>query len=239
MRTLTIGVDDLDGKDELVLRSTLRLRRERWSWVDVFDQADVWLVDPSRGMRRTPRLGLDRPGVIRVMPEAPADAGETRVLRKPIVALRLMRVLDGLVGAMAPQPGAPSSARDGTPGVIPAADSQTAAPPVVQPAAQPAMQLAQAAAEASPWAGRQLRFTQMPNLARYPVTVELLGWLQAMNSKAVSYDLACAALPLDRALLDDILDAAARGGSLIDETGASLQAFARPRHLGRWPWSRH
>lgn len=231
MRTLTIGADDLDGKDELVLRSTLRLRQERWSWVDAFDQADVWLVDLSHGMRRTPRLGLDRPGVIRVMAEVPAEASETQVLRKPIVALRLMRVLDTMVGAMGPKPASPSSTRDETPKVIPAASPQIASSPVTQPAP--------AEADMSPWTGRRLRFTQMPNLARYPVTVELLGWLQAMCTKAVSYDLACESLPLDRALLDDILDAAARGGTLVDETGASLQALARPRHPGRWPWPRH
>lgn len=149
MLALTIGVDDLEDKDLLVLRSTLRLRSEKWSWVDALVHADVWVVDVTRSMRGTPADALGGEGVIRVVAELPAE--------------------------------------------------DRAAPP---------------------WAGRQLRLLHSPKLARYPVTVEMLGWLHMMGAKPVRYETLQQALPLDRAL--------------VDETGAALQAPAASKKGFRW-----
>lgn len=217
--TYTIGVDDLDERDLTVVRSVVKLRSETWSWVDAPSKADVWLVDMTRSLRATPLASLALRQVIRlVAEETPAvDPGESGLILKPVKAARLIRLIDNAIEGKAPRANA---------GGAPAPSVQSA------PAAQPAAAAPDAQADGHPWRGRKVRFQRSPNLARYPVTAEMLGLVEKLTQTAIAYDAIAKALPMDMKLFDEILGDASREGYLVDENGMMYPPQAKPQKKG-------
>ncbi|QID16853.1 hypothetical protein G3580_03910 [Nitrogeniibacter mangrovi] len=203
--TLRIGADELDPRDLTLLRSTARLHPAAWTWVESFDTADLWLVDPSQGLARTPLDRLDDARVVCLDSGPEAAAAGVRVLLKPLKAAHLLRVLDQISAA------------------------QSAPEPVAASAAPPAQ-----APQTPPWAGRPVRLLKSPNLARYPVSVELLGWLERMQYEPVDVDAIERTLPLDRDMLRDLLNDAARHGALVDAQGTPVAPMAAPSRRRKW-----
>jgi hypothetical protein len=200
--SVAIGADGLDDKDLTLLRSALKLRKEEWIWVDVPLQADIWIVDAERaGALPSPaEVASCRLVVLAGDPRA-VQLPQAEVMVKPLKAMQLMRAIDRLLAQ------APAEALRAAPNPPPAA-----APPA-------------ASAAAHPWLGRRIRLLRAPSLSKYPVTVEMLGWIQAISQAPVSYDALIEALPLDRELLQAILNDAALDGHLVDENGAALPAM--------------
>lgn len=201
--SVAIGADGLDDKDLMLLRSALKLRKENWIWVEVPLQADIWIVDAERAaaLPSPAEAASCRLIVLAGDPHA-VQLPQAEVMAKPLKAMQLMRVIDRLLASPAEAPrGAPPAAT----------------PPSAPPAAPPA---------AHPWLGRRIRLLRAPSLSKYPVTVEMLGWIQSISQAPVSYDALIEALPLDRELLQAILNDAAHDGHLVDENGTSLPAMA-------------
>ncbi|MBA3902544.1 MAG: hypothetical protein C0522_02535 [Rhodocyclaceae bacterium] len=198
--SVAIGADGLEDKDLMLLRSALKLRREEWIWVDVPLQADIWIVDAERaaGLPTPAEATSCRLVVLAGDPRA-VQMPQAEVIAKPLKAMQLLRAIDRLLAY------APAEASRAAPNPPPAA----AAPPV-----------------AHPWLGRRIRLLRAPSLSKYPVTVEMLSWVQSICHGAVSYDALIDALPLDRELLHAILNDAAHDGNLVDENGVALPALA-------------
>lgn len=198
--SVAIGADGLEDKDLMLLRSALKLRKEEWIWVDVPLQADICIVDADRAgdWRSLAAANSCRLIVVAGDPSA-VSLPAAEVISKPLKATQLMRALDRLLAH------APAEASRAVPNPPPAA----AAPPA-----------------AHPWLGRRIRLMRAPSLSKYPVTVEMMSWVQSICHDAVSYDALIDALPLDRELLHAILNDAAHDGNLVDENGAALPALA-------------
>lgn len=131
-----------------------------------------------------------------------------RALPTPLKAAHLMRVFDAVVARRPAPEAAPS-----------ASGTDTGHPPQASDA----------------WPGRSVRLLKSPNLARYPVSVELLGWLDTMQRQPVDVDRLAQALPLDREMLHDLLDEAARHGDLVDADSRPLApSAARRKRFGIW-----
>jgi len=202
-----VGAVGLDAHDLTVLRSTVRLRAESWRWVEHLADADVWFIAAARASDAA--LAND-PRVVRVDGAGEYVAGG-RVLAAPLKAAHLMRVFDAVV------------ARAPAPEIAPVMPDASAAD-VGRPSQVP-----------DSWVGRSVRLLKSPNLARYPVSVELLGWLETMQRQPVDVDMLARTLPLDRDMLRDLLDEAARGGCLVDAGGAPVAPGpARRKRFGIW-----
>lgn len=213
----SIGLDNLEERDAVVVRSVVKLRPESWRWVDVLGSADVWLVDMTRSLLATPQTSLREAKVIQLVGDEAQTlpAGEAGLLLKPVKAARLMRLLDLAVarGSAAPAVAAPS----------PKPVVTTAPPPAPTELDSPA---------GHPFRGKQLRFLRSPNLARYPVTAEMLGILERMSKVGVAYETIERVLPLDMKLVDEILSDATREGYLVDGQGLPLPPVEKPAKKG-------
>ena len=197
---LAIWTLNLEERDLLILRSTANLRNEAWTWVDAPESADFGLVDIARTADLQRIAALDKARLI-VLAEAASlvqPDSFLHVLAKPLKAMQIMRLLDKLLAAptAAPQP-----------------------PPAVAAAMPPP---AAGAGDTHPWRGRRLMFRRSPNLARYPVSAELYGWIELACRSAVPYEALLRELPEDVDMLHAILDDAARHGTLTDEAGTPL-----------------
>ncbi len=203
--SVAIGTAGLDDKDLVLLRSALKLRMEEWIWVDAAQRADVWIVDAAQA-GRAGALASSNPHRLIVLAGDPAVVAlpQAEVIAKPLKAVQLMRVLDRLLAR------------------FPVAPSGALSPAQAKPAA------AETAA-VHPWLGRRIRLLRAPSLSKYPVTVEMMGWIQSLGHAPVSYDALIEALPLDRELLQAILNDAAHDGYLVDENGTALPAIAARR----------
>ncbi len=212
---LTVGADNLDSRDLLVLKSTLRLRQEAWRWVGDVRAADLWLIDLSRDVVATPMEMLGVPAVCRLDRDPETTGWAARTLAKPLKANHLMRYIDALLPTLDP-----ARVRVESP----------APEPSVEVAPAPPAEAGAIATPPPPWAGRRLRLVKAPNLARFPVSVELMGWLDRMGREAVSFDLLDDRLPMDRDMLRDVLNDAAKGGQLVDELGQPIAPMPETRN---------
>lgn len=217
--TFTIGFDNLDEHDAIVVRSVLKLRPESWGWVDALAAADVWLVDLTRELLATPRATLLDAKIIQLVDAGtPAAAtGAAGLLLKPVKPARLMRLLDAAVAR-----GRSAASQEKAAASVSAPQMQAPVAPVPAVVA-PALH---------PFRGRKLRFLRSPNLARYPVTAEMLGLVERMSQVAVAYDALERVLPLDIKLIDEILGDATREGYLVDGDGVPLAAIEKQARKG-------
>lgn len=204
---LRIGADDLESKDLTLVRSTSRLHTRAWVWVDSFFDADLWLVDLTRPQERTPADMLTDVRVACLDNTLEHAASGLKIVTKPLKAVHLMRLFDSVMKRNAPDD-------EGDGGVI------TASPPRVQTAEVAVAEApAQVEPDVPPWFGRKVRLLKSPNLAKYPVSVELLAWLETMQAKPIDVQMVHESMPLDRDMLQDLLNEAAKGGALVDEAG--------------------
>jgi len=206
---LRIGADDLEAKDLTLIRSTSRLHTRPWVWVDSFFDADLWLVDLTRPQDKTPADMLTDGRVACLDNSLDHAAAGLKIIVKPIKAVHLMRLFDAVAGRMG----------EGEPGAVEAAVSEAK---MLQPAATRPVDVPQATSDpdgAPPWFGRKVRLLKSPNLAKYPVSVELLGWLETMQSRPVDVQMLHDSMPLDRDMLQDLLNESAKSGALVDEAG--------------------
>ncbi len=203
--SVAIGADGLEDKDLMLLRSALKLRKEEWIWVDVPQQADIWVVDAERAGALPSHTATNSCSLVVVASDPAAVLlPQAEAIAKPLKAMQLMRAIDRLLAH------APAEAPRVAPGPPPAGAATAADAPHA----------------AHPWHGRRIRLLRAPSLSKYPVTVEMMSWVQSICHGAVSYDALIEALPLDRELLQAILDDAAHDGNLVDENGAALPALA-------------
>lgn len=214
----SIGLDNLEERDAIVVRAVVKLRPESWGWVSALGSADVWLVDMTRSLLATPQASLREAKVIQLVgDDAPAvPAGEAGLLLKPVKAARLMRQLDL---AVARGPVAPRQATPGVAARSPKPVAVTAPPPAPTELDSPV---------GHPFRGKLLRFLRSPNLARYPVTAEMLGILERMSKVGVAYETIERVLPLDMKLVDEIFSDATREGYLVDGQGLPLPPVDKP-----------
>jgi len=219
---LRIGADDLEAKDLTLIRSTSRLHTRAWVWVDSFFDADLWLVDLTRPQEKTPSDMLTDMRVACLDHTLEHAALGLKIITKPLKAAHLMRLFDSVMnqgGGAAGESAAQVIAPAATPVVsAPRAEVAPAAPEI---AAEPS--------DVPPWFGRKVRLLKSPNLAKYPVSVELLGWLETMQSRPVDIKIIHDSMPLDRDMLQDLLNEAARGGALVDEAGSRIPAMVSNR----------
>lgn len=196
--SIAIWTSSLEDKDLLVLKSALRLRNEEWVWTEAPESADLYVVDLTRTANSQRIAALDRTRLIALVDAAPPapSAQFLHLLLKPLKAPQFMRLLDKLASLR---------------------PAQRAAPPAASAAPAPAV-----ASQDHPWRGRKLWFRRHPNLARYPVSLELMSCIELACRSAVSYEALLQSLPDDLEMLHAILDDAARHGTLTDETGAPL-----------------
>lgn len=196
----TIGLDD---KDLVLIKSALKLRIEKWNWTAGAGQAALLVVDPAHP-EAVKALSRADDGKLYVLVGGEAEARPSlESIGKPIKAVQFMRALDRLL------------ARNAPPRTSPAGDA------VPLPAT--------AAAEAAhPWEGRRIMLLRAPSYSKYPVTAEMLGYIEALCRGPVPYLALVRALPLDRPLLDAMLNEAARNGFLVDAQGTAL-----PVHEGK------
>lgn len=193
--SVAIGAEGLDDKDLMLLRSALKLRKEEWIWVGVPLQADIWIVDAERAdALPSPAGGASCRLIVLAGDPRAVQLPQALVMAKPLKAMQLMRAIDRLL-------------------VLPVEVPRAAPPAAAPPAAPP---------DVHPWLGRRIRLLRAPSLSKYPVTVEMLGWIQSISQAPVSYDALIEALPLDRELLQAILNDAAHDGHLVDENGTAL-----------------
>lgn len=225
-RVLRLGAVNLRPQDIIITKSVVKLRPACWTWSAGAQGADLWLMDVDRDGCREQAAGLEGTRLVALAGQAAAAEAFVHSLVKPLKAVQLLRLLDvvatTLVPAAAPQreAGAANSPRREGGG------SGTAAPPTADAPAP--------AQEAHPWRGRRIRLTRGPNLARFPVSAEMLPWLEALRRQPLSYDDLRAALPLDAAMIDAVLDDAAKAGHLRDAAGQPLAPLPRTRAAGFW-----
>lgn len=204
------GAYGLEDKDLVLIKSTLKLRAEKWLWTAEPERAALLFVDaqhpaaaavpaPGRGTRYVlvGRAGMSCPGLEGV--------------GRPLKAVSLLRALDRLLATEPASPTSPVAATG------PVSEAQAGPEPV------------------HPWQGVRLMLLRAPSYSKYPVTAEMLGPLEALCRAPVSYSRLVASLPLDRPLLDAILNDAARDGFLVDEHGTPLPPSKEKRSglLGR------
>ncbi|MCB1890278.1 MAG: hypothetical protein KDH20_21920 [Rhodocyclaceae bacterium] len=213
---LTFGADNLASRDLLVLKSTVRLRAEAWRWVEDVRAADLWVIDLTQDLVVTPLEMLGAPAICRLDESAASSGWASRTLAKPLKASHLMRYIDAMLPTLDP-----ARARVKVPPAVPLTATE-------EPADEAPGETAPGT-DTVPWAGRRVRFLKAPNLARFPVSVELMGWLERMGREAVSFDLIDGTLPLDRDMLRDVLNHAARGGQLVDEEGRPIAPLPASR----------
>lgn len=218
---LRIGADDLEARDLTLIRSTSRLHTRAWVWVDSFFDADLWLVDLTRPQERTPSDMLTDMRVACLDHTLEHAALGLKIITKPLKAAHLMRLFDSVMN----QGGA---AGQSATEVIASAAAPVLSAPTGQ-AAAPAPEMAAEPTDVPPWFGRKVRLLKSPNLAKYPVSVELLGWLETMQSRPVDVRMIHDSMPLDRDMLQDLLNEAARGGALVDEAGNRIPAMVSNR----------
>lgn len=189
---LAIWTLNLEERDLLILRSTANLRNEAWTWVDAPESADFGLVDIARTADLQRIAALDKARLI-VLAEAASLVQPDSFLHVLAKPLKAMQIMRLL-------------------------DKLLAAPAVAAAMPPPAA----GAGDTHPWRGRRLMFRRSPNLARYPVSAELYGWIELACRSAVPYEALLRELPEDVDMLHAILDDAARHGTLTDEAGTPL-----------------
>ncbi len=220
---LSLGAINLDAQDLVVAKSVLRLRSAEWSWVDAPQEADLWLVDVDRDGYQERMTGLAPERLVALALRAASAERFAHWLIKPLKAMHLMRLLDSLARAIVPQ-----AAQDRP------SPAKVVTPATVDIPATPSV----AVAEVHPWRGRKVMLGRAPNLARFPVSAEMLPWLKALTSAPIPYDELLAALPMDVSMIDSILDDAARAGKLLDGDGGALPPLPRPAGMAGGFWQR-
>ncbi len=194
---MKIGTDDLEDRDLTLIRSTMKLRPRAWGWADTFAEADLWLVDLTREQWHTPPDKLDDPRVACLDQTLELTSAGLQILTKPLKAGRLNRLFDSI-------------------------ETRVSGATRIAPQAAPDAP----AAPRAPWAGKHIRLLKSPNLAKYPVSVELLDWVETMRQHPVDVDLLDRTMPLDRDMLRDLLNDAAKGGYLVDDGGGRIAPMA-------------
>lgn len=202
---IAFGTLGLDDKDLVLIKSALKLRTEKWNWTATAGAAALLFVDAAHP-EAAQALGRSGDGRLYVLVGGGGVARPSvEAVAKPIKAVQLVRALDRLLAGHA------------LPRTVPA----TAAAPPAAPAPAAA---APAAEAAHPWEGRRIMLLRAPSYSKYPVTAEMLGYIDSLCRAPVSYLALVKALPLDRPLLDAMLNEAARNGFLVDEAGTPLPA---------------
>ncbi|MBL8487695.1 MAG: hypothetical protein JNK22_11450 [Rhodocyclaceae bacterium] len=223
---LRLGAVNLGLQDLTVTKSVVKLRPACWAWSEAPRGADLCLVDVE-GEGYPGRLaGLDRTRLVAL--SGPAGQAESFALRlaKPLKAVQLLRLLDAVAATLAPSPAPPASAARSEPR---GPEDAGQVRPVVPAPGGPATE-----GDEHPWRGRRVLLTRSPNLARFPVSAEMLPWLEALRRAPVSYDELLAALPMDAAMVDAVLDEAAKSGHLRDADGLTLPQLPRRPAAGFW-----
>ena len=196
---------ELTKEHLVVLRSTLKLRKESWYTVSSPEQADIIICDVrSNAWRNTDTSTV--PYQIIVGDAEATELGDRLHLPLPLRALKLIKMLDAFVVQASEKPkrqkkSKPRPAAAPTDGVNGSAGVTSATPGAI------------------PWAKKNIQFKGKTNFSSLPVTAELAMWLEIMASQPVSYNSMKAALPMDAELIDTVLNSAAKGGVLIDEHG--------------------
>lgn len=220
---LRLGAINLDGQDLVVAKSVLRLRDNQWVWSEATQGADLWLVDVDREGYAAQVAELDQQRLVALAMQAAAAERFAHWLAKPLKAMQLMRLLDSLVKVL-----------------LPATTSSSSVSAVPMSAADAALSKAEIAAPAAelgdvhPWHGRRLRLAKSPNLARFPVSAEMLPWLDALRHAPVAYEELLAALPMDAEMIDAVLNDAAKAGNLRDTEGNELPPLPKTARGGFW-----
>lgn len=218
---LRLGAVNLGLQDLTVTKSVVKLRPACWAWSEAPQGADLCLVDVE-GEGYPGRLaGLDRTRLVALSGAAGQAESFALRLAKPLKAVQLLRLLDAVAATLAPSPAPPASAARSDPRGPEDAGQVRPLGPAPE-------------GDEHPWRGRRVLLTRSPNLARFPVSAEMLPWLEALRRAPVSYDELLAALPMDAAMVDAVLDEAAKSGHLRDADGLTLPQLPRRPAAGFW-----
>lgn len=203
----------LDEKNQIVVKSILKLRAETWVWVDNESSADIWITEIKDDLSSIISATKWVPFVIFMTSSLSPEELDIyhHLLAPPIRPSHLLKLLDLIV------PGLPDRKNELAHAQQALKQSQeeekkiknTPPPIIVEPGEHS-------------WAGRNIRFKGNPDFSRYPITAELAAWLEIMYKQPVSYDAMSEHLTMDSELLETVLNSAAKGGELVDEHGAAL-----------------
>ncbi len=250
---LNIGAS-LEDKVLTIVKSVLSLRQENWVWVDEPAFADVWVADLENGGTAEAALAIEAPCVILITGQdtVPGQKDFHFLLAPPIRASQLVNVFEQALAGLEQRKdrqqekraAAQEEARKSAEAARKAAEDEKRAEEQARKAAQKARADEERQKQLTPdeppplpdpdhpWAGRNMMLSGKPNFSSFPMTAELAVWLEAMAKQPVSYEVLVANLPMDRELLDSVLNAAAKHGELIDDQGAPLQAVKGKSLLG-------
>lgn len=180
-------------KDLMIIKSILSLHPEQWEWVTSSRDADIWIVDfavvgPHDIINACCAIGLIKDDKHGI------DIQHT--LSQPIRAVEFSNLLDEIIANIDF-----SAARK----------KQSKIPEKPQPVI-----VKEPVEDINPWQGCAIMLTQEPNYSQYPITAELMIWIEAMLEQPVSFDDLYEDLEYDRELLIAVLNDAAHHGHLTD-----------------------
>ncbi len=195
---------ELTQEHLVVVRSTLKLRKEDWQWVSRPELADVLICDIESQYWR--KITTDKiPYQIIIGDLADENIGSRLHLPLPLRALKLIKQLDTIVQKVAQKAAQKTVNKLSKPNTI------------AKPAVTGVTGIAVAAPKPPPWANKNLQFKDRINFAEQQVSSELTHWLNIMTKQPVDYASLKAALPMDTDLIDTVLNTAAESGLLIDD----------------------
>jgi hypothetical protein len=202
---------DLESRWATVIKSSLTVQSESWDWVTDIDEADVWIVIPNDSTLLVDLSERSSPHIVFVDNSLPLQCNKDNhhLLPSPMRGAKLIRLLDQIVAQIKQTP----------------INKATQTPPVPEPMAPPVDSEANNEETQPSWRGKNIKLGGSPKLSRFPVTAELTVWLHQMATNPVSYDEMVTALPMDKELIETVLNKLANDGILLDEAGSVLTPF--------------
>ncbi|PCI09233.1 MAG: hypothetical protein COB77_00580 [Gammaproteobacteria bacterium] len=220
------------ARDLLIIKSILNLHPEEWVWVDSSSDADIWINDLTVVDSSDPIYACCSIGLIK---DAAPDVALHHTLKLPLRALDFSKLLDDIMESF-----------DFSRARKQQSKGPKSAPPVQKKTAQQVTKAAEVTEkeapveDVNPWEGLSIMLSQEPNYSAFPITAELMIWIETMLDEPVSYDDMYEDLEYDRELLIAVLNDAAHHGHLIDSNHAAVAEYIKPKSQGAFAklWGR-
>ncbi|MBL4712655.1 MAG: hypothetical protein JKX75_09215 [Gammaproteobacteria bacterium] len=205
-------------RDVLIIKSILNLHPEEWTWVDTPNNADIWVVDLASVDSSGPIHACCTIGLIK---DGAPQIELHHTLKLPLRALDFSKLLDDIMESFDFSAARKQQAK---------APKTVAPPPQGKTAEAP--EKAVPVADNNPWEGQLIMLDSEPNYSAFPITAELMIWLETMLVEPVSYDDMYEDLEYDRELLIAVLNDAAHHGHLTDSDHIAIAEYIPPKSKG-------
>ncbi len=216
---MRIGAE-VNSKDLLIMKSILNLHPEEWVWVESSREADIWIIDFD---------GNDAPDAIHaccsigLIKDATPDIDVHHTLNLPLRALEFSKLLDKIMEAVDF-----TSARKQQLKIPEQPEKPDPEATVAVEETEVAAEQEEPVKDINPWEGRSMMLGKEPNYSAYPITAEMMIWVETMLEEPVSYDDMYENLEYDRELLIAVLNDAAHHGHLTDGDHVAIPEYIKP-----------